>query len=95
MAIRDARGQRGHPRRRPDQVQGDRAYDLEPHRRALRSREIKPVLAQRLTEHGSGLGIYRWVMERTLSWLRQFHRFRFRYERRADIPEAFLSLGAH
>ena len=33
------------------------------------------------------------VVERTLRWLRQFRRLRVRYERRADIHEAFLSLG--
>ena len=33
------------------------------------------------------------VVERTLRWLRQFRRLRMRYERRADIHEAFLSLG--
>lgn len=92
-AIPPLRGQRGRPRRRPDQVQGDRAYDSQPHRRALRWLRIRPVLSQRLTQHGSGLGIYRWVVERTLAWLHQFRRLRVRYERRADIHEAFLSLG--
>ncbi len=92
-AIPPVRGKRGRPRRRPDQVQGDRAYDSEPHRRALRSLRIGPVLAQRFIEHGSGLGILRWVVERTLAWLHQFRRLRIRYERRADIHEAFLSLA--
>lgn len=32
------RGQRGAPRSRPKQVQGDRAYDSEPHRRRLKKR---------------------------------------------------------
>jgi transposase len=59
----------------------------------LWNRGIEPVLAQRNTEHGSGLGKYRWVVERTLSWLHQFRRLRVRYERRADIHEGFLSLG--
>ena len=36
----------------------------------------------------------RWVVERTLSWLHQFRRLRIRYERRADIHEAFLTLAA-
>lgn len=31
----------------------------------------------------------RWVVERTLSWLHQYRRLRVRYERRADIHEAF------
>ena len=43
--------------------------------------------------HGSRLGVYRWVVERTLGWLHQFRRLRVRYERRADIHEAFLSIG--
>jgi len=33
------------------------------------------------------------VVERTLSWLHQFRRLRVRWERRADIHEAFLSLA--
>jgi hypothetical protein len=39
------------------------------------------------------LGIYRWVVERTLAWLHHFRRLRIRYEQRADIHEAFLSIG--
>jgi transposase len=50
-------------------------------------------LAKRNTEHGSGLGRWRWVVERTFAWLNQFRRLRVRYEKRADIHEAFLSLG--
>jgi len=92
-AIPPIAGKRGRPRQRPDCVQGDRAYDSEPHRKALRRLGIVPVLAKRWTEHGSGLGVYRWVIERTLSWLYQFRRLRVRYERRPDIHEAFLSIG--
>jgi len=42
---------------------------------------------------GRGLGKYRWVVERTNSWLHQYRRQRVRYERRGDIHEAFLRLG--
>lgn len=86
-------GKPGHPRQHPDSIYGDRAYDSEPHRMELRGRGIKPFLAQRNTEHGSGLGIYRWVAERTLSWLHQFRRLRVRFDRRDDIHEAFLRLA--
>jgi len=48
---------------------------------------------KRNTEHGSGLGRWRWVVERTFAWLNQFRRLRVRYEKRADIHEAFLALG--
>jgi hypothetical protein len=54
---------------------------------------IVPWLAKRNTEHGSGLGRWRWVVERIFAWLNQFRRLRVRYEKRADIREAFLSLG--
>ena len=91
--IRPVRGKRGRPRQRPERVQGDRGYDSQPHRQLLRKRHIEPVLAKRNTEHGSGLGVYRWVVERTLSWLHQFRRLRTRYDRRPDIHEAFMSMG--
>ena len=42
---------------------------------------------------GSGLGVFRWVVERTLAWLHRFHRLALRYDRRADVHEAFLTLG--
>ena len=92
-AIPAIAGKPGRPRKRPDAVQGDRGYDSNLHRRALESRRIEPILARRYTEHGSGLGVTRWVVERTLSWLHQFRRLRVRYERRSDIHEAFLKIG--
>lgn len=87
------RGKPGRPRKRPQRVQGDRAYDSQRHRRALRQRGIEPVLAKRNTKHGSGLGKHRWVVERTLAWLHQFRRLRVRYERRDTIHKALLTLG--
>ena len=54
---------------------------------------ILPLLAMRRTAHGSGLGRWRWVVERTFACLSQFRRLRVRYDKRADIHEAFLSLG--
>jgi transposase len=72
---------------------GDRGYDAAALRRGLRARHIVPRLATRCSEHGSGLGRWRWVVERTFAWLNQFRRLRVRYEKRADIHEAFLSLG--
>ena len=86
-------GRCGRPRHRPDCLLGDRGYDAEAIRRNLRARHIIPLLANRNTQHGSGLGKYRWVIERTFAWLNQFRRLRVRYEKRADIHEAFLSLG--
>jgi transposase len=74
-------------------VQGDRGYDSDGHRRSLRERGIIPLIARRYTQNGSGLGVTRWVVERTLSWLHQFRRLRIRYERRSDIHESFMTIG--
>jgi len=92
-AIPPIAGKCGRPLQRPERIQGDRAYDSQPHRKILQQLGIGTILARRWTEHGSGLGRYRWVVERTLSWLHQFRRLRVRYERRSEIHEAFLSIG--
>jgi transposase len=87
------RGSVGRPRRRPERLVGDRGYDYDRYRKRLRQRGIRPMIARRQTAHGSGLGRFRWVVERTFAWLHQFRRLLVRYERRADIHEAFLALG--
>ena len=93
-AIPDVRGKIGHPRKRPDELYADRAYDSEPHRQKLRKRGISPRIPHRRTEHGSGLGIYRWVVERTGSWLHSFRKLRLRTDRIAEIHEAFVALAS-
>jgi len=87
------RGRRGRPRKRPARLIADRGYDHDKYRRQLWQRGIKPVIARRHTEHGTGLGSARWVVERTFAWLHQYKRLLVRYDRRADIHEAFLALG--
>jgi len=87
-----------HGRFRPKALLADRAYDSARHRRELRARRItariaKRGSAQQPTEHGSGLGVERWVVERTISWLHNQRRLARRYDRRADIHEAFLTIG--
>nr|WP_256122656.1 IS5 family transposase [Streptomyces sp. LUP47B] len=83
----------GRPRRRPDALLADRGYDHDKYRRLLRARGIRPVIAERGEEHGSGLGTFRYVVERTIAWLHGFRRLRVRWERRDDIHEAFLGLA--
>lgn len=79
---------------RPKTLLADRAYDSSRHRQALKERGITPRIAKRKTEHGSGLGKDRWVVERTISWLHRQRRLDRRYDKRADIHEAFLTIGA-
>ncbi len=92
-AIPKVSGKPGRPRWRFEVVQGDRAYHSEPHRKALRQRGSRPLLARRNRPHGSGLGKTRWPVERTLSWLHQNRRLRVRYEKRPDIHAAFMTVG--
>jgi transposase len=91
--VKPVRGSHGRPRKRPRQLIADRGYDSDRHRRELRRRGIKPQIARRKTEHGSGLGVYRWVIERSFSWLHQFRRLRTRYERDPSMHEAFMHLA--
>lgn len=86
------RGNPGRPLAKPQALIADRGYDSEPHRKQLRRRGIDPVIARRGVKHGSGLGTLRWVVERTVSWLHQTRRLRVRYEKRADLHEAFVVL---
>ena len=84
----------GGRRRRPDSPYADRAYDSEDKiRKPLRQRRIIPRIARRNTEHGSGLGKHRSMIESVFAWLFQQRRLRVRYEKRADIHQAFLTIG--
>ena len=86
-------GKPGPKRRKPKRLQGDRGYDCEPLRRILRWLGITPILAARRTQHGSRLGITRWFVERTISWLHAFGRLRRRLDRLTTIQKAFLQFA--
>ena len=84
---------RGRPRKRPEKLHADKAYDDKKCAQALRRRGIKRRIARKGTESSEKLGRHRWVVERTLAWLAKYRRLAIRYERRDDIHEAFLHLG--
>jgi transposase len=86
-------GRVGRPRRRPKRLTADRGYDHDSYRRLVRQRGVTPEIARRQSEHGSGLGRVRWIVERTFAWLHHFKRLLVRYDRRAEIHHAFLALG--
>jgi hypothetical protein len=86
-------GKPGRPRRRPEELYADRAFDSEPHRQELRARGVEPRLARRNTPHGSGLGVFRWVAERALSWPHGFRKLRLVTEKNLDMQYALLTLA--
>lgn len=82
-----------HRRKRPEKGHADKAYDIPRCRTALTTRRIKVRIARKGIDSSQRLGRHRWVVERTLAWLNRFRRLTIRYERRADIHQAFLTLG--
>jgi transposase len=88
--IKQANGRR---RKRPAKLHADKAYDIPRCRQVLTRRHIIPRIARKGIESSQRLGRHRWVVERTLAWLNRYRRLTIRYERRADIHQAFLTLG--
>ncbi len=87
-------GTPGRPKELPDDAYADRGYDSEALRTLLRWLGVEPHIAKRRMEHGSGLGKVRWVVERTISWLKGLRWLRVRYERLGVIMEAWATLAA-
>jgi transposase len=92
-AIQPIKRPTGRPRKRPDKLHADKAYESKKNKAALRKRGIASRIARKGIESKQKLGRHRWVVERTHSWLNRYKRLKVRYERRADIHEAFLKLG--
>jgi transposase len=92
-SIMPVSGKVGRPRQRPDRIVADRGYDHDSYRCELWRRGVKPSIARRGTEHGSGLGRWRWVVERTFAWLHNYRRLRIRWERDLVVHMAFLTLA--
>ena len=87
------KGRPGRPKEHPDAAYADRGYDNEWARLLLRWLGIEPHIAKRRTEHGSGLGTVRWVVERTNAWLKGLRRLRVRWDRLTEVQEAWNALA--
>lgn len=73
-------GRRGRPRRRPEKLHADKAYDFRRCRDACKRRHhIKHRIARRGIESRERLGKHRWVVGRTIAWLARFRRLTIRY----------------
>ena len=86
-------GRPGRPREKPEELYADAGYDSEAARALLRCLGIEPHIRRRGAVHGSGLGKVRWVVERTIAWVKGLRRLRVRYDRHADLIEAWKSLA--
>jgi IS5 family transposase len=92
-SIPPVRGRVGRPRRRPEKLHADKGYRSRRNQPALQARGIQSRIARPMIDASERLGRHRWVVERTFAWLNQMKRLVIRYERRADIHDALLSLA--
>lgn len=94
LAFPKVGGRAGRPQEHPDRLYADRGYDSQATRALLGWLGIEPHIAKRRTSHGSGLGRIRWVVERTISWIKGLRRLRVRYDRSKVIQDAWTTLAA-
>jgi IS5 family transposase len=81
----------------PLEVWADRGYDAKANRDGLAARDIVPMISRRRRpgqgRHRDPNGRHRWQIERTNSWLANHRRLLIRWDRRADIHQAFYTLA--
>lgn len=87
-------GKPGRPRTHPQELYADAGFDCEATRNILRWLGIEPHIRHREGEHGSHLGRVRWVVERTISWIKGLRRMRVRYDRSLTSIDAWTSIAA-
>ena len=87
-------GKPGRPRTHPDVLYADAGFDCEATRQVLRWLGITPRIRHRHVAHGSHLGRVRWVVERTISWIKGLRRMRVRYDRSGTSIDAWASIAA-
>lgn len=94
-------GKAGRPRKRPDRVIADRAFDSNPLRKRLKRQGIEPIIPARRNhrratdQDGRKLRRYRhrWIVERTFAWIGSFRRLVVRYERLFATYAGFFHLA--
>lgn len=87
-------GKPGRPRTLPDELYADAGYDSEATRALLRWIGIDPHIRHSQGDHGSHLGRVRWVVERTISWIKGMHRMRVRFDRSGVSIDAWTTIAA-
>ena len=77
-AIEPIKRPRGRPRKRPEKLHADKAYDDKKCAWALRKRGIKRRIARKDVESSEKSGRHRWIVERTLAWMAKYRRLTIR-----------------
>jgi len=87
-------GKPGRPRTHHHKLSADAGYDCEATRSLLRWLGIEPHIRHRNSPHGSHLGRVRWVVERTISWIKGLRRMRVRYDRSGISIDGWTTIAA-
>jgi hypothetical protein len=77
----------------PPELLADRGYDSGPHRAAVRGLGVEPHIGRRKGPPRADRRRDRYVVEQTIAAVHQNRRLKVRYEKRADIHQAFLTLA--
>jgi transposase len=91
----------GRPKKRPERVIADRAYDSDPLRDQLARRQMQLIAPHRKNRRaasrndGRTLRRYRkrWKVERTFAWLGNYRRLVVRYDRNLKMYRAFFHVA--
>jgi transposase len=94
VSFPEVAGKPGRPRTHPDALYADAGFDCDATRTLLRWLGIEPHIRHRDGEHVSHLGRVRWVVERTISWIKGLRRMRVRYDRSGTSIDAWTSIAA-
>lgn len=93
-ALPAVKGPRGRPRKKPRELLGDRGYGFAWVIAAIVAMRIISRLCPRGSQHRSGLGSRRWVIERTMSWFGNYRRLKLCYEKNGTSWQAMHELAA-
>ena len=91
----------GRPRKNPERLILDKAYDSDPLRARLAKQGIEMICPHKCnrvkppTQDGRALRRYRrrWTIERLIAWLGNFRRLVVRYERNIRVYQAFCHVA--
>ncbi len=92
---------RGRPRKNPERIIADKAYDSDPLRERLKRRGIELICPHRSNhrkrrrQDGRKLRRYRrrWKVERTFSWFGTYRRLVVRWDRSISVYGAFFHVA--
>jgi len=90
----------GRPRKRPEKLVADRAYDSDSFRAWLRRKGVRPCIPPRKNRKDKRRRKTweqeykeRWRVERTFAWLGNYRRLSLRYERSLVVYEGFFTIA--